>query len=84
MQALEPKAFRQAFAERVGRLRGASGAATVGGHEAVDGKTLRGSFDTASGTNAIHMVSAWLAECGLVRGQTETEAKSSEITAIPE
>lgn len=84
MQALEPKAFRQAFAEWVGRLRGASGTATVGGHVAVDGKTLRGSFDTASGTNAIHMVSAWLAECGLVLGQTKTDTKSNEIAAIPE
>jgi predicted transposase YbfD/YdcC len=84
MQALEPRAFRQSFAEWVNRLRSASGSTTVGGHVAVDGKTLRGSFDTASGTSAIHMVSAWLAGCGLVLGQTKTNTKSNEITAIPE
>jgi predicted transposase YbfD/YdcC len=84
MQALEPRAFRQAFMEWVNRLRSASGSMTVGGHVAVDGKTLRGSFDTASGTSAIHMVSAWLADCGLVLGQTKTNTKSNEITAIPE
>lgn len=50
---------------------------------AVDGKTLRHSFDTASGKGAIHMVSAWAAEARLVLGQVKTEEKSNEITAIP-
>lgn len=50
----------------------------------IDGKTLRGSHDKASGKAAIHMVSAWAADVGIVLGQIKTDAKSNEITAIPE
>lgn len=50
----------------------------------IDGKTLRGSHDKASGKTAIHMVSAWAAEAGIVLGQLKTEVKSNEIIAIPE
>jgi len=51
---------------------------------AIDGKTLRRSFDAASGKAAIHMVSAWCKENHLVLGQLTTDEKSNEITAIPE
>jgi len=51
---------------------------------ALDGKTLRHSFDTADQKAAIHMISAWSQENQLVLGQLATEAKSNEITAIPE
>ncbi len=51
---------------------------------AVDGKTLRRSHDRANGKSAIHMVNAWAVHQGLVLGQVKTEAKSNEITAIPE
>jgi predicted transposase YbfD/YdcC len=50
---------------------------------AIDGKTVRGSFDKASGTNAIHMVSAWACRAGMLLGQRKIDAKSNEITAIP-
>jgi predicted transposase YbfD/YdcC len=55
----------------------------LGGHIAVDGKTLRGSFDKAAGKNPLHLVSAWATEARLTLGQIATEAKSNEITAIP-
>lgn len=51
---------------------------------AIDGKTLRSSFDHAHEKAAIHMISAWCQENHLVLGQITTEAKSNEITAIPE
>ena len=51
---------------------------------AIDGKTLRRSYDSASDTAAIHMVSAWASRNSMVLGQLKTEAKSNEITAIPE
>ena len=51
---------------------------------AIDGKTLRRSFDKKKSKLAIHMVSAFAAENGLVLGQTKTAEKSNEITAIPE
>jgi predicted transposase YbfD/YdcC len=50
---------------------------------AIDGKTLRGSFDTAAGKNPLHLVSAWACEARLTLGQVAVDAKSNEITAIP-
>ena len=57
---------------------------TQGEIVAVDGKTVRRSFDNKDKRNAIHMVSAFAAENGVVLGQIKTEEKSNEITAIPE
>lgn len=51
---------------------------------AIDGKTLRHSYDTASSRPAIHMVSAWACQNRIVLGQVKTADKSNEITAIPE
>ena len=51
---------------------------------AIDGKRLRRSYDTKKRKSAIHMVSAFAAENGVVLGQIKTEEKSNEITAIPE
>jgi predicted transposase YbfD/YdcC len=51
---------------------------------AVDGKTVRGSRDTFHGQDAIHLVSAWASESGLLLGQRKVDAKSNEITAVPE
>jgi predicted transposase YbfD/YdcC len=50
---------------------------------AIDGKTLRRSFDAASGKAAIHMVSAWASANHISLGQVAVDAKSNEITAIP-
>ena len=51
---------------------------------AVDGKTLRRSFDAASEKSALHMVSAWSCEERLVLAQIATDEKSNEITAVPQ
>jgi predicted transposase YbfD/YdcC len=51
---------------------------------AIDGKLLRRSFDRASGKSPLHMVSAWGCEQRLVLAQIATDAKSNEITAVPE
>jgi len=51
---------------------------------AIDGKTLRRSFDKDSKKAAIHMVSVWSSHNSCVLGQVKTEEKSNEITAIPE
>ena len=50
---------------------------------AIDGKTLRRSYDRSSRKQAIHMVSAWASANGVVLGQVKTSEKSNEITAIP-
>ncbi|MEK6248641.1 MAG: ISAs1 family transposase, partial [Planctomycetales bacterium] len=51
---------------------------------AIDGKTMRHSFDTAKSLRPLHLVSAWVAERHISLGQVATEEKSNEITAIPE
>ena len=51
---------------------------------AVDGKTLRGSKTSPDGKGALHLVSAYATEAGLVLAQQAVEGKSNEITAIPE
>ena len=80
--ALDPEAFRSVFLSWVELLR--LGLRVSGKHIAVDGKTSRRSFDTGRNRPAIHTVSAWLSDEGLVLGQIKTKDKSNEITAIPE
>ena len=65
------------------RWLAALGRAVAGEVVAIDGKTLRGSFDTAAGQSPLHLVSAWATEARLVLGQVACDAKSNEITAIP-
>ena len=77
---MDPGAFQEAFRQWVTELRKIWGE----GHVSIDGKTLRGSFDNASGAKPIHVVSAWLSEQKLVLGQLKVADKSNEITAIPE
>jgi predicted transposase YbfD/YdcC len=50
----------------------------------IDGKTVRGSHNKTKDKNAIHLVSAWGHSSGLVLGQEKVDAKSNEITAIPD
>ena len=49
----------------------------------IDGKTMRQSFDKATGKSALHMVSAWAATNRISLGQVAVAEKSNEITAIP-
>lgn len=58
--------------------------ATLGQVIALDGKTLRRSHDQNTGKAALHLVSAWATASQLVLGQRKVDAKSNEITAIPE
>ena len=51
---------------------------------AIDGKTLRRSFDAASSKSAIHMVSAWATANQISLGQVVVDEKSNEITVIPQ
>jgi predicted transposase YbfD/YdcC len=57
---------------------------TAGQVVAIDGKTLRRSYDTTNGKAAIHMVSAWATANCISLGQVVVDAKSNEITAIPQ
>jgi predicted transposase YbfD/YdcC len=77
---LDPQQFATAFLSWTQSLRAAVGAEVV----ALDGKTLRRSFDRAKGRGPIHLVSAWASSNRLVLGQLKTADKSNEITAVPE
>lgn len=76
---LDPRQLEATFAAWVRSL-----AERIGGVVAIDGKTLRGSKHNADGHGALHLVSAWAHEAGLVLAQRAVDAKSNEITAIPE
>lgn len=76
---LDPKALEEAFR----RWAAAIATLTQGEVVAIDGKTLRRSFQSANRTAFVHMVSAWAAGNRMVLGQVKTEDKSNEITAIP-
>src|SRR4051794_32542591 len=77
---IDPDAFEASFTAWTGSL--------VTGFErevvAIDGKTLRRSFDHGREQSPLHLVSAWASEQGLVLGQRAVDGKSNEITAIPE
>lgn len=76
---LRPAEFEKCLLSWITALHEITGGQII----AIDGKTLRRSFDAASGKAAIHMVSAWATANHISLGQVVTEAKSNEIAAIP-
>ena len=77
---LDPAQLESCFAAWVRSLASALGRQVV----AVDGKAARGSHDHDRETAPLHLVSAWADEARLVLGQRRVDARSNEITAIPE
>lgn len=75
---LKPGSFKECFLSWVSGLKLVDNEVI-----AIDGKTLRHSFDSANNKSAIHMVSAFAAKTGIVLGQEKVSDKSNEITAIP-
>lgn len=57
---------------------------TQGEIVAIDGKTLRGSYNREDRYSTIHMLSAYATANQMVLGQLKISDKSNEITAIPE
>lgn len=76
---INPKLFQACFLDWIKEVADLGRDSVV----AIDGKTLRRSFDKASAKSALHMVSAWATANRLVLGQTAVDDKSNEITAIP-
>ena len=77
--SIKPAEFEQCLLSWITSLHEISGGQII----AIDGKTLRGSYDKASAKSAIHMVSAWATANQISLGQVVTDQKSNEITAIP-
>ena len=80
ISGIKPEPFQAAFI----RWTQAINKHTDGTLVAIDGKTLRSSYNREDRASTIHMVSAYAAANKLVLGQIKTDAKSNEITAIPD
>lgn len=78
-KAINPAEFERCLLSWVTSLH----EVTAGQVVAIDGKTLRRSFDKADAKSAIHMVSAWATASHISLGQVVVDAKSNETTAIP-
>src|SRR5271165_493143 len=76
---IDARALSESFASWTASLRGCEREIV-----AVDGKTLRGSKTAKDGTGALHLVSAYATQAGLVLAQRAVDGKSNEISAIPE
>lgn len=77
--ALKPAQFEACLLGWITALHEITGGQVI----AIDGKTLRHSFDAASSKAAIPMVSAWATANPISLGQVVVDQKSNEITAIP-
>lgn len=75
---LDPEGFQRWFLGFMEQF-----AEGIEGVVALDGKTLRRSYDRAAGQSPLHLVSAWAEERRLVLGQLAVDDKSNEITAMP-
>src|SRR3954449_6883504 len=51
---------------------------------AIDGKTVRRSFDRKKGRSPLHLVSAYATEGGIVLAQRAAETKGGELAVLPE
>jgi predicted transposase YbfD/YdcC len=83
LMVLKPEAFQRCFRAWISDAIPAD-ADKPGRLVSIDGKSCRGSHDEAKGLGALHVVSAWASEQGIALGQVATDAKSNEITAIPQ
>jgi predicted transposase YbfD/YdcC len=75
---LDAQAFQRCFVSWVAALTGVPAEVI-----AIDGKTLRRSYQKKGAKAPIHMVSAFAARQRLVLGQVKVADKSNEIVAIP-
>lgn len=78
LATLDAEHFQRCFVAWVSSLTGASAEVI-----AIDGKTVRRSFEKMRGKAAIHMVSAFAARQRLVLGQVKVADKANEIVALP-
>jgi hypothetical protein len=83
LQGVDPAALEAAFRQHASSISApipSDGLSAI----AVDGKTLRGSFDAFSDRKAAHMMSALRQADQIVLGHLMVAEKSNEIPAAPE
>lgn len=76
--SIDPKQFMECFMQWTQILAG-----EIKGVIAIDGKTVRGSYNESINQSALHIVSAWASQQKVTLGQLKVGDKTNEITAIP-
>jgi predicted transposase YbfD/YdcC len=89
--SLQPAAFQRCFNAWIETMAAViaahttpEGAESEKRHLAIDGKTLKGSRNDSKALGPLHLVSVWMSAKGITLAQVPTDAKSNEITAIPQ
>jgi predicted transposase YbfD/YdcC len=78
---VDPDAFERCF---LGWVRAVFRPGEDGPRQvAIDGKTVRRSFDRRKGRSPLHLVSAYATEGGIVLAQRATETKGGELAVLP-
>src|SRR4028119_489559 len=77
---IEPQQFQECFVSWVNAIVGELELNVI----AIDGKTMKQSYDRSDQQKALHIVTAWSSSHQLVLGQKKVPKKSNELTAIPE
>lgn len=77
--ALDPEGFSECFIEFSASLCRRLGQELV----AIDSKTLRGSFNAADKSDALHLISAWATSSGLTLGQLLSTRKPTRSPPCP-
>lgn len=77
---IDPEGFRACFMAWTQAISRAVNGDII----ALDGKTLRRSFGSTTGLDAIHVLNAWSSANDFCVGQMKVDGKSNEITAMPE
>jgi predicted transposase YbfD/YdcC len=77
---IEPQQFQECFLSWVNAIVGELEINVI----AIDGKTMKQSYDRNNQQKALHIVTAWSSSHQLVLGQKKVHKKSNELTAIPE
>lgn len=84
LEALSPKQFQNCLLKLVKIFQEAKPGSDQYKTIAIDGKTLRRSFDNAKSLSTLHLVGAWASGIRLILGQVSTEGKGHELSGIRE
>ncbi len=82
LMLIDPEAFERCFLGWVRTVFRQDAAAPR--QVAIDGKTVRRSFDRKHGRSPLHLVSAYATEHGLMLAQRATASKGGELAVLPE
>ena len=76
---IEPQQFQECFLSWINSITKKLELEVI----AIDGKTMKQSYDRNHSQKPLHIVSAWSSSHQLVLGQKKVNKKFNEVTAIP-